>query len=166
MSVSVSAVPFMLLYAVGQGVINLTSALASGLKDTDMTKLHLEGETLQGLFNKEFKTVIMDKEVLIKTLEEHGATNITEDENTISCLCEEFQITFIQKGKAPYVMYITYNQEKGLNELVENLGSEYATNAQEISYNKIKERLEKQNLEITEEEVFDDNTIVLTVDLD
>ena len=37
---------------------------------------------------------------------------------------------------------------------------------QEASYNKIKERLESQNLKISDEEVFDDNTIVLTIDLD
>ena len=109
----------------------------------------------------------MDKSALLKTLEEHGATNFQTDGNTISCNCEAFHLTFTKTEKdKPYTMVATYNKDYGLNELVENLGSEYASNAQEISYNKIKERLEKQNLEIEEEEVYDDNTIVLTVNLE
>ncbi len=168
MSVSVSAAPFLLLYALGQGVISLTSAVASGFSNTNAQKLHLEDNTLEEeIFNKEFPTVIVDKTTLLKTLEEHGATNFQTEGETISCNCEAFHLTFTKSAKdQPYTMVVTYNEEYGLNELVENLGSEYASNAQEISYNKIKERLEKQNLEIEEEEVFDDNTIVLTVNLE
>lgn len=67
----------------------------------------------------------------------------------------------------PYTLEISYN--KNLNasdELVQNLGMEYNANAQEASYNKIQERLRDQNLTIDEEEVYEDNTIVLTVNLE
>lgn len=168
MSVSITAAPLYLLFAVGGGIINVTGAVVQGLASTSNgERLHLEGKEIQELFNKAFETVIMDKNALIKTLKEHGATNIQEENGVISCSCEAFQLSF-QKSKTdgPYTMTATYNKDYGLNELVENIGSEYAINAQEISYNKIKERLEAQNLSITEEEVFDDNTIVLTVDLD
>lgn len=177
MSVSVSAVPILLFYSLGKGVIALASAVAaaqvsgtvaSGLSQTSAKKIHLHDNTLEEeFFNKEFPTVIMDKTALMKTLEEHGATSIQTDGTSISCNCEAFHLTFTKTEKdKPYTMVATYNQDYGLNDLVENLGSEYASNAQEISYNKIKERLEKQNLEIEEEEVYDDNTIVLTVNLD
>ena len=63
-------------------------------------------------------------------------------------------------------MQITYVSDKNLNEFVENIASEYTANVQEVSYNKIKERLAEKNLEIYEEEIYDDNTIVLTVNLD
>ena len=63
-------------------------------------------------------------------------------------------------------MQISYVSDKNLNEFVENIGAEYTANAQEISYNKIKERLADKSLEIYEEEIYDDNTIVLTVNLD
>lgn len=180
MSVSVTAAPFLLMYALGN-VISATGAIVaavtaaqvsgtvlSGLSNTSAKKLHLEDNTLEEqFFNKEFPTVIMDKQALLKTLEEHGATNFQTEGGQISCNCEAFHLTFTKKEKdKPYTMVATYNKDYGLNELVENLGSEYASNAQEISYNKIKERLEKQNLEIEEEEVFDDNTIVLTVNLE
>lgn len=168
MSVSVSAAPFLLIYALGKGVIDITSAVVSGLSGTNAQRVHLEDRQLEEkFFNKEFPTVIMDKQALLKTLEEHGATNFQTEENAISCNCEAFHLTFTKTEKdKPYTMVVTYNEEYGLNDLVENLSSEYASNAQEISYNKIKERLEKQNLEIEEEEVFDDNTIVLTVNLE
>lgn len=168
MSVTVSAVPFLLIYTLGKGIVDLTSAVTSGLSNTDANKLHLEDNTLeQEIFNKEFQTVIVDKSALLKTLEEHGATNFQTEGNNISCNCEAFHLDFIKENKdTPYKMVISYNKDYGLDEFVENLGTEYASNAQEISYNKIKERLEKQNLEIEDEEVFDNNTIVLTVNLE
>ena len=63
-------------------------------------------------------------------------------------------------------MKISANNSLGVDDLVNDIGSEYCANAQEISYNKIKERLEKQNLTIDDEEIYDDNTIVLTINLD
>lgn len=180
MSVSVSAVPFLLIYAVGSGIMSVTGAVISSqmartsanaknkMLNKSAEKFHLTDETLEEeIFNKEFPTAIVDKSTLVKTLEEHGAVNIQQSANTISCDCEAFHITFTKKEEEkPYSMVITYNNDHGLNELVDNLGTEYSANAQEISYNKIKERLEKQNLKIEEEEVFDDNTIVLTVNLE
>ena len=170
MSVSVSAVPFLLFYAIGQGVIsttNVLSAVVQGMTSKGDSKLHIDEVIAEQLFNKEFQTSIMDRNVLIKTLEEHGASDISQDGADIICNCDNFHLTFQkQLANLPYTVKISYNEEQGLDELMENLGSEYAINAQEISYNKIKERLEKQNFEISEEEVYDDNTIVLTVNLD
>ncbi len=167
MSISISAAPYFLIFALGKGIVDVTGAVVQGLSNTNGQKLHLEGKDLEEIFNKAFQTVIVDKRALIKTLHEHGASDIRDDNGTVSCNCEAFHLKFEKIGRnQPYTMTATYNNEYGLNELVENIGSEYAINAQEISYNKIKERLEAKNLKITEEEVFDDNTIVLTVDLD
>ena len=63
-------------------------------------------------------------------------------------------------------MRINYNSDTELEDIVKDINDEYRANAQEISYNKIKERLEAQNLTIDEEEIYDDNTIVLTVNLE
>ena len=57
-------------------------------------------------------------------------------------------------------------KESELQSFVDDLNSEYRLNTQEENYIKIKERLDKQNLKIGEEEVFEDNTIVLTVNID
>ena len=53
-----------------------------------------------------------------------------------------------------------------IEEKVNDLNSEYALNVQEDAYLGIVEKLKENNMEIEEEEVLDDNTIVLTVNLE
>lgn len=178
MSVTVSASPIMLLFAavqgasaiaemIGQNVRDNVNGVLDGVNATGDNTIHLEDEVIEKLFNKEYETMIMDKSTLIKTLTEHGAVNISQDEEDITCDCEEFTLSFTKENKeTPYKLNVSYNTTRKPDNLIENIAGEYASNAQEISYNKIKERLEKNNLEIEDEEIFDDNTIVLTVNLD
>ena len=175
MSVTVSAVPFFLLYSVIGGVVTF-SKMAHDVNEknrklnnnyNDYSDFHFEKQELEELYNKDFETQIMDKDLLIRTLTEHGAENIVQGENEITCTCEAFHLSFFKTAEdKPYNLRISYNSDYKLNELVENIGTEYTANAQEVSYNKIKERLEEQNLEIENEEIYDDNTIVLTVNLE
>lgn len=166
MSITISAVPFLLLYS----SISIISAVKAGIDGVNSgingEKIHLSAEQVQELLSKDFETQIMDTNTLIKTLEEHGAENIFQEEDNISCDCEDFHFEFYKSQNTPYFMHVTFKNESGLNELIENLNTEYRANAQEISYNKIKERLEQKNLSIDEEEIYDDNTIVLTVNLE
>lgn len=179
MSITVTTVPVMLFSTLEVvftgltvGAVALKGAVdtVKGLNSANAYKteyLHLEQKDLQEILKKEFKTTIIDKDTLIKTLEEHGATDIQDKNGTVLCTCEAFHLVFAKNDEnSPYSMTATFNDEYGLDTLVSDLGSEYAVNAQEVSYNKIKERLENQNLKISDEEVFDDNTIVLTIDLD
>ena len=169
MSCTVVSLPVLLFSAVvgaASSVIQLGQAVKGGLTNTTEGNLHLSEEAIKNLSKEEFKTVIMDKRTLLKTLTEHGAENIVVDGNDISCDCEGFNIKFTSHPKAPYTMQVAFNNPAGLNELVSDLGTEYSTNAQEISYNKIKERLGTKNLQINDEEILEDDTIVLTVNLD
>lgn len=170
MSVTVSAVPFILLFTVSRGIIEFIKINNDIETETDADNdynLHVEDDLAEKLFNKEFETQILDKELLLKTLEEHGAINIQEDDCEVTCDCEAFHLCFYKTENNPYFLKISYNNnQNNLEEFVEDIGTEYTINAQEVSYNKIKERLEKQNLEIENEEIYDDNTIVLTVNLE
>jgi len=164
MSVTVSAVPFYLIFSLASSVSVALSGLTVGNKD-----LHLESEEIErALFNKKFDTTIMDRTALMKTLREHGAVNIKHGINgSLECDCECFHLSFSRDNdKLPYNMVITSNDNTNIDDLAKDIGNEYTLNAQEMSYNKIKERLKDQNLEIADEEVFDDNTIVLTVNLE
>lgn len=166
MSVSVQAYPFMLIFSLASDAVSaFNNSVVAGLKEGN-DRLHLESkEITRNLFNKDFNTTIMDKAALIKTLKEHGATEI-KDAEIIECNCHYFHLRFERKDEnSPYVMKISANENKGVDEFASDIGKEYTLNAQEISYNKIKERLEAKNLEISDEEIYDDNTIVLTVDL-
>lgn len=169
MSCTVSALPFMLLGSILVSVIQGTEDIAKAINDSnikDKMSLHLSDAQMNELFNKEFKTQILDKRTLLKTLTEHGAEDIKIEGNDIFCRCENFYLQFYAHENAPYSLVIAFDKENGVNNLVNDLGSEYTVNAQEISYKKIKERLSLQNLQIDDEEIYDDDTIVLTVNLD
>ena len=176
MSTGIELIPFLLI-AGGGSLLDMIAGTASDVSynalrsntlgaNAKLENLHLDDNTLEKLFSQEFETQIVNKRTLLKTLKEHGACNIEDKFNNISCTFEAFQIDFFYNGDKPYTMKISAKDNIGIDELVKDLGNEYAANAQEISYNKIKERLEKQNLSISDEEIYEDNTIVLTVDLD
>jgi len=80
----------------------------------------------------------MDKDILMKTLDEYGAINIETDNENVYCDCDEFHIEFYKEPLKPYIMSITYKDKEKMEELAANLSSEYGINAQEVSYNKIK----------------------------
>ncbi len=174
MSVTVTVVPFLLINpaiatftAAALFIPGVVEALRSGNKSPDLYKLHLDSELAETIFSKKYDTMIMDKDTLIKTLEEHGANNIEIKDNDIFCYMDNLQLVFNKTNdEEPYKLSINYNEESDTDELVQNIGSEYTLNAQEISYNKIKDRLNQKNLKIESEEVYDDNTIVLTVNLE
>lgn len=167
MSVTVYAYPTSLFSILSDTIKNaIEISLTESTKIDYSAGVHIEEEVLEELFSKKFTTIIMDKETLLKTLEEHGATNIIESCGDISCECDSFHLDFYKEENAPYSLNISYKKEDGVNELLTDLSNEYSTNAQEVSYEKIKERLEIQNLRIEEEEIYDDNTIVLTVNLE
>ncbi len=178
MSVTVSLVPVLLMSSVGVftsavgiaasaiGITELSSGAIDLAKSLKMQKIHLGNGILNEFFNKDFQTEINDKELLIKTLEEHGAQNIYQDGNSVSCDCENFHFDFFKDNENPYIVSISYANENGLEEMLGDINSEYRANVRDISYNKIKERLAAQNLTIDEEEIQDDDTIVLTVNLE
>ena len=122
---------------------------------------------------REYKTAFVDENLLIKTLKEHGAENIYTEYGNIACEMEGFLLEFYKQEPAeemaypPYIMKITTKcNENELQNFVSDINSEYTRNTQEENYIKIKERLDKQNMRIAEEEVFDDDTIVLTINID
>ncbi len=155
MSITVTSIPILLLSEI---VPELTGAI----------KYHKGIETSNQDFKEiNFDTIIMDKTILLKTLIEHEMQNIVEKDNRILCNCEDFYLEFYKiNEEKPYNLKISCFEQKNIKEFVNNISSQYSINTQEASYNKIKERLKEQNLEIEDEEVFEDNTIVLTVNLE
>ena len=106
----------------------------------------------------------MDKKILFKTLEEHGVKNIVEEFGKIKGEIDTYQLSFekLEEDK-PYFLTISYLEQNNPEEKLNDLSSEYAMNVQEESYLSIIEKLKENNMEIEEEEVLEDNTIVLTV---
>ena len=105
--------------------------------------------------------------MLLKTVDEHGFTDISEENGKISAVLDNVKIEFYRTDSAqPYTMNILCPKLCETTRLTTDISDEYTLNVQEETYLKIKERLEKKNLKIDEEEVLEDDSIMLTVNLD
>lgn len=116
-------------------------------------------------FCSEYETVFKDEQLLLKTLNEHFVENITTNNGKIYGNYENIQFEFEKNNNGLYVMHIEHKENENLD-IVKELGEEYQLNVQEQSYKNIKKNLEKQNLKIDTEEVLEDNSIMLTVNLE
>lgn len=113
------------------------------------------------------ETPFTDKEILIKTLEEHGATEIYEEYGKISGKVDTYLLSFEKiPNKQNYTATIDYLEKTNIDEKLQDLNEEYSLNVQEESYLNIIEKLRENNMEIESEEVMDDDTIVLTINLE
>ena len=168
MSVTISATPFLLFSAIS-ATGSFIQSLARLATKKDVEHFELTSADIEELFQKEVETTFVDKSALLKTLTEHGAVILNESEGEITCELEQFTLNFYKKNNSketPFSLMVTCENCNGIEEVMEDINSEYAENAQEISYNLIKQRLEDRNLSIDNEEIYEDNTIVLTVNLE
>ena len=173
MSIIVTATPISLLAMLGPSVLGIAmESIASNVaKETEGHALeniyHVDKEYADKLLNKELKTNIVSKDVLLKTLKEHGAEINEIRFDTINCSIENLNMKFTKNFKdEPYSLYVEYNDENDINFVVKEISEEYTVNAQEASYNHIMENIKTQNLSVEQEEILEDNTIVLTVNLE
>lgn len=133
----------------------------------------LVSKEMLNLICRDYETIFVSKDVLIKTLKEYGATDIYAQVDDISCEIDGFILQFHKPDPTdemafpPYQMKVaTKCSEEELDEFIENINSEYTSNTQEENYIKIKERLDKRQMKISEEEILEDNSIVLTINID
>ncbi len=136
--------------------------LARVIKYKEENNIHSNNEKIC----KEYETIFNDKDLLIKTLQEHGVTDLELRNDNIYCKIEEFKLKFFKDANMPYKFEITHCANVDIEETINNLDSEYAKNVQEATYLKIKERLAKNNLQIDDEEILEDDSIMLTINLD
>ena len=121
----------------------------------------------QQFVEQQFETPFTDKEMLMKTLEEHGLTSINDYGEEISGVVDNYTLTFKKTAEdKPYTLTVKSLSENANVEKMNEISSEYAMNVQEESYLSIVKNLKANNMEIEQEEVMDDNTIVLTINVD
>ena len=180
MSCTVVAVPYALMWVVGAIAAAAASAAANSQNETNgnldlLNSIYNETEncsedhviTEKHFIEKTFETPFMDKSILMKTLEEHGVKNIAEWENGLSGEVDNYKLIFEKDSEGkPYNVKIRCLEQDNAEEKIGDLSSEYAMNVQEDAYLHIIDKLKENNMQIEEEEVMDDNTIVLTVNID
>ena len=114
-----------------------------------------------------YSTNYTDKGILLNTLTEHGAEEICENGEDITCKLFGMEMVYYKKEKSEgYTLDITQiSNISECQDLINDLNEEYGLNIQEMTYNKIKERLNQENLRLESETVMEDNSIVLTIDI-
>ena len=182
MSCTVFALPYALAWVIGAVVAGTANVIAEAGEENEviMGSGNLNNNAVQApceditvisdkhFIEKSFETAFIDKNILIKTLEEHGVRSISEDEyGRIYGAVENYTLTFERmEADKPYFLKITCTDRDNAEEKLGDLSSEYAVNVQEEAYLNIIEKLKENNMQLENEEVTDDNTIVLTVNLD
>lgn len=114
-----------------------------------------------------YKTNYTDKGILLNTLTEHGAKNITETNDKISCELFGMMMSYIKKSDTgAFELVIERVTDKNECEsLISDLNDEYGLNIQELTYKKILDRINSENMRLESEEVLEDNSIVLTIEV-
>jgi hypothetical protein len=127
--------------------------------------LRMINDTMTAIYT--YKTNYTDKGILLNTLTEHGAEEITEDGDEISCSLYGMNMTYKKiDGSNGYTLEVTQVTDKTECEgVINDLNDEYGMNIQEMTYNKIKERLDRENMRLESETVMEDNSIVLTIEV-
>lgn len=178
MSCTVLAVPYALMWVVGAIASAATATANTAINnsvDPDIFNLATEDEncseekviTEEHFIEKTFETPFMDDSILVKTLEEHGVTNLEKWENGFFAEVDNYKLIFEKPSSdKPYNLRITCLENSNAEEKAADLADEYALNVQEDAYLHIVGKLKENNMQIEEEEVMEDNTIVLTVNID
>jgi len=121
----------------------------------------------EGARNPElYPTNFRDGELLIKTLREIGANPVRHD-GSISCKLENTTLVFRQyEHGSPF--HVEVHNPPDMRKVFEYLGQlddDYRRCLQEAVYNRLKTRVAERNMTIESEEVLDDNSIVLTINV-
>ena len=185
MSCTVFALPYALAWVIGAVATSAAGAVAEAVteavekqqREELLNKAYdytlgcnnddIHTITAEHFMEQEFETPFTDKELLVKTLEEHGVSEISASETGIFGTVEGYKLNFTRtETDKPYILKITSKTENAAEEKLNDLNSEYALNVQEDAYLHIVEKLKENNMQIEDEVVEDDNTIVLTINID
>ena len=170
MSCEVIAIPYAIAWVIGTVATTAANAIIDSLESVESNNTNCEKTktiTAEHFMEKDFETPFVDKNILLKTLEEHGATSINDDNLGISCNIDRYTLVFSRENTdQPYKLRMKYSNENSATEKLDDISSEYTLNVQEDTYMNIIEKIKDNNMEIENEEVMDDNTIVLTINVD
>lgn len=153
MSVTLTLVP--LAIAVG---ITLTTASAAMLKQQDPQ----EEEAIP-----ELETPFLDGELLVKTLTQHGLQLEVSNENEILVRSDSGLLRYHRAdASVPFLLKMEGICDlRQLLDSVEELTQEYNCNVQTFTYQKVMEGLREHGMSFDSEEIMDDGSIVLTLNV-
>ena len=115
----------------------------------------------------QIETRFNDASLLVKTLNEHGIQTFVESENRIITQFAEGRITYIRASEgAPFIMEVSeVGDIQCLLDELETIETEYQGNVQSYTYERVINNL-PDGMTIESEQVLDDNSIVITLNVE
>lgn len=146
-----------------------SAAIIAGISIATTTSLAVIDQVSDGVFDaaEGIDTMYVDSEILLKTLKEYDChfEIISENEYYVKTSCGNIRYARENAGQ-PFKMYLDAIED--VDGLLENLKSfeiDYGRNVQAYTYNHIKENL-SENMYINNEEVLEDNSLLLTINIE
>lgn len=147
--------------------VTLGVAFSPEVTDAVNKNTHFVPRNVVDIIQKEYKTAFVDVDLLVKTLEEHGAEGIEQTDRRVVCKLSSMGLEFKRDDVSePFIMQATLPNNKDCVQTYSELNEEYALNVQDDSYKRLKQKIENSNMEIENEEILEDNSIVITVNID
>lgn len=117
--------------------------------------------------NKEkFPTNFVDKGLLLKTLKDYCINPIELANGNIQCNIQSCILTFYKEGDANYEVDVKgIASLKRVYEELTIIDEEYKRNVQAYTYEKVVKKLKETSMHIENEEIMDDNSIILTINI-
>lgn len=114
-----------------------------------------------------FETVFCDTDILLRTLTEHGLQVSKLSNDYLICQIGSIKIEYTRKTEDG-AFWATVSGIQDIDEFLAEFQcfeSEYRQNVQTDTYNSLIENLQNSSMHIANEEILDDNSIVLTIDV-
>jgi len=147
--------------------IALMATVSSGVTVTSMIRDHIKEKKLTHQELPPMPTQFTDLSLLEKTLQEHGLKTRIISGDEMVCVTEKGSLSYRreQSGDAFYVTVSGLSDPGELLEELECLDKEYKQNVQSYTYEKLLAGLGANNMTLQSEEVLEDNSILLTIDV-
>lgn len=147
----------------------MVSRFIDDLEEKSGRKIFVTGEDVQSHFgtpSQSFPTNFRDEQVLMKTLREYGLRPDAIPDGGIVCGAGASTLRFHPAEEGSYSVEIenTPNLQQ-MFQLLSNLDEDYKRGVQASTYEKLMSRIEEKSLVVESEEVLEDNSIVITLNV-
>jgi hypothetical protein len=147
---------------------NLELNVGKTVFNCDYDALIEKNQNGAGVANQEeiYPTNFVDEEILLDTLRDYGVQTNKNQNGEIQCKVENSILSFYKENSNNYVVKVKGDSSlKYVYDQLNVIDEEYKRNVQSYTYNKVVEKLQRSNMNIESEEVMEDNSLVLTINV-
>ena len=128
MSCEVIAIPYGIAWVIGTVAATAANSIADSLAKVNSEKTNqcedVKIITTEHFLEKDFETPFIDKNILFKTLEEHGARGINQSDLEVTCVIDKYNLTFKRDSvDKPFTLRLSGPKTSNAEEKVDDISS-------------------------------------------